>query len=93
MNLEPLEKAIAFVVPWSGEDLAGGAERLCHDYVQQLSRAGIRVEILTTCVRDFSANWNKNHHKPKTVEKSGVTIRRFPVRHDGEPVQTASFAV
>jgi glycosyltransferase involved in cell wall biosynthesis len=81
MNLEPLEKPIAFVVPWYGEDLAGGAERLCHDYVQQISQAGIRVEILTTCVRDFSANWNKNHYKPKTVEKGGVTVRRFPVRH------------
>jgi len=75
-----LNKPIAFVVPWYGEDIAGGAERLCREYVHHLSQAGIAVEVLTTCVRDFSSNWNKNHYRPKVVEKAGMKIHRLPVR-------------
>jgi len=80
MEPEPLDKPIAFVVPWYGDDIAGGAERLCREYVHQLSRTGLAVEVLTTCVRDFAGNWNKNHYPAKAVEKQGIKLRRFPAR-------------
>ncbi len=80
MDIERLDKPIAFVTPWYGEDIPGGAERLCREYVRRLAAAGQPVAVLTTCVRDFASNWNKNHYPAKVVEKQGVRIHRFPVR-------------
>lgn len=80
MAIEPLDKPVAFVVPWYGEDIAGGAERLCREYVHHLNQAGLAAEVLTTCVRDFQSHWGKNHYPAKTVEKQGVKIHRFAAR-------------
>jgi glycosyltransferase involved in cell wall biosynthesis len=80
MEIKPLDKPIAFVVPWYGDDIPGGAERLCREYVHRLNQAGVAVEVLTTCVYDFAGNWNKNHYPAKTIEKHGIKIHRFAVR-------------
>jgi len=80
MAPKSLDKPLGFVVPWYGDNIPGGAERLCREYVRHLADAGLEVEVLTTCAREFQSNWNKNHYRPKTVEKHGVKIRRFPVR-------------
>ncbi|MBM3333129.1 hexosyltransferase, partial [Candidatus Sumerlaeota bacterium] len=80
MEIPRLDKPIAFVVPWYGDDIAGGAERLCREYVRRLALAGVAVEVLTTCARDFASNWNKDYHRQQTVRLGDVMLRRFPVR-------------
>jgi len=80
MAVEPLDKPIAFVVPWYGDDIPGGAEQLCRSYVRHLRDAGVAVGVITTCVKEFNSNWNKNRYPARTVEKHGIKIRRFPVR-------------
>jgi glycosyltransferase involved in cell wall biosynthesis len=46
---------------------------------RELSRRGVRVEILTTCARSFLHRWDENHHPPGVSEREGLTVRRFPV--------------
>ena len=52
-------KKIGFVVPWYGEKISGGAESETRDLVKNLHAKGIEVEILTTCVKQFTSDWNK----------------------------------
>jgi len=52
-NNTPSAKKIAFVIPWYGPDIPGGAERACKNLAENLSLRGVDVEILTTCARDF----------------------------------------
>lgn len=54
---------IAFVIPWYGENIPGGAETECRTTAENLQKAGIEVEILTTCVKEFLSDWNANYHK------------------------------
>ena len=73
-------KTIAFVTPWFGEKIGGGAEMELRGLVTHLHEAGHAVEILTTCVESFNSDWNKNYHRPGMFTECGVTVRRFPVR-------------
>lgn len=70
---------IAFVIPWYG-DISGGAESECKNTAENLSRNGVEVEILTTCVKEFSSNWNFNYHKEGVSQLNGVVVRRFKIR-------------
>ncbi|WP_292388500.1 glycosyltransferase family 4 protein [Methanosarcina sp. UBA5] len=70
---------IAFVVPWYGE-IPGGAESECKNTAENLSRNGIEVEILTTCVKEFNSDWNSNYYEEGVSQLKNVTIRRFKVR-------------
>ena len=70
---------LAFVTPWYGPDIPGGAESEARRTVQHLQQAGYEVEVLTTCIRDFFADWGKNHYKPGIENINGVLVRRFPV--------------
>ena len=70
----------AFVIPWYGVDIPGGAEAEARRTAEHLQRAGVPVEVLTTCVREFRADWGVNYHQPGTYEENGVMVRRFPVR-------------
>jgi len=70
---------VAFVIPWYG-DIPGGAESECKTTAENLSRNGIEVEILTTCVKEFKSEWNSNYHKEGISQLNGVVIRRFKVR-------------
>ena len=45
-----------------------------------LHESGVEVEILTTCVKEFSADWNRNHFKKGIEKVHGFTLRRFKVR-------------
>ena len=47
-------KTIAFVIPWFGFDIPGGAEMELKGLVSHLHDAGVKVEILTTCVKAVS---------------------------------------
>jgi glycosyltransferase involved in cell wall biosynthesis len=74
---------ITFVTPWYG-DFAGGAEVAARTLAEQLSKRGFYVQVLTTCCRSPFDNWWHNT-LPSTVEKlNGVTVRRFPVKRQGE---------
>ena len=73
-------KKIAFVVPWYGDKIPGGAETETRNIVKNLTKKGIEIEILTTCVEKFSSDWNKNHYKEGNYEESGIKIKRFKVR-------------
>ncbi len=73
-------KKLAFVAPWYGEYITGGAEMELRDLVHHLRDAGMELEVLTTCVKDFTASWNINYHPEGVQTEKGITIRRFPVR-------------
>ncbi|MDJ0753724.1 MAG: glycosyltransferase family 4 protein [Ardenticatenaceae bacterium] len=69
---------LAFVTPWYGE-IPGGAETETRRTAEHLAAAGFKVEVLTTCIRDFHSNWDENHHRPGEVLINGVRVRRFAV--------------
>ena len=48
-------KKIGFVIPWHGSKIPGGAEMALRDVSKHLSMAGADVEILSTCVKEFTA--------------------------------------
>ena len=79
MNMNVAYK-IAFVTPWFGEQITGGAEMEARDLAHHLADAGMNVEILTTCVKAFTSDWNINYHNAGCFLESGLTVRRFPVR-------------
>lgn len=70
---------IAFVTPWFGEKIPGGAEAELRALIEHL-KDYFEIEVLTTCVKDFLHDWNKNHWKQKSYKECGVTVRRFKVR-------------
>lgn len=70
---------VAFVTPWYGRDLPGGAETEVRLTAEHLAEAGLTVEVLTTCIKDLYADWGRNHHRPGAEEINGVVVRRFPV--------------
>ena len=43
-------KTLAFVTPWFGEKIPGGAEMELRGLTSHLHEAGVSLEILTTCV-------------------------------------------
>ncbi len=71
---------IGFVIPWYGENIPGGAEMELREVATHLQRAGVEVEILTTCVKEFSADWNENYYAAGTAMVDDIVVRRFPVR-------------
>ena len=71
---------IGFVTPWFGEHITGGAEAEARELAHHLADAGMEVEILTTCVQAFTADWNINYYNAGCFRECGLTVRRFPVR-------------
>ncbi len=70
---------IAFITPWYGLNVPGGAEQATRGLVEHLNQASFHVEVWTTCIKDFYADWSRNHHKPGVSQVNGITVRRFPV--------------
>ena len=73
-------KPIAFVIPWYGDDIRGGAEAECNHLAHCFQDMGAAVEVLTTCVREASDDRGKNTRKPGVSVESGIKVRRFKVR-------------
>lgn len=71
---------IAFVTPWYGANIPGGAESETRHTAEHLASAGMPVEILTTTIQDFFSDWSKNHYKKGQEQINGVLVRRFPVQ-------------
>ncbi len=78
MNTPPLR--VAFVTPWFGEGIPGGMETAAYQTVLHLHQAGAPVEVLTTTIRDFYADWGRDSHRPGVDKVQGVPVRRFPVQ-------------
>lgn len=72
--------SIAFVPPWYGPSIPGGAEAELRRLAHHLRQSGLPVEVVTTCVKDFHADWSQNHHRPGMTVENGVPVHRFPVR-------------
>ena len=78
---EKAMKKIGFVIPWYADNIPGGAEMELREVTLHLHNAGINVEILTTCVKEFGADWSVDYYpegEDKTV--NGIPVRRFKVR-------------
>jgi glycosyltransferase involved in cell wall biosynthesis len=71
---------IAFIIPWYGENIPGGAESACRTTAENLQKAGIEVEILTTCVKEFLSDWNTDYYKDGNYLVNNIPVRRFSVR-------------
>jgi glycosyltransferase involved in cell wall biosynthesis len=74
-----LPETLAFVIPWYGRDIAGGAEAECRATARALAARGVPVEVLTTCARDHASGWG-DHHPEGLTEEEGLPVRRFKVR-------------
>lgn len=73
-------KKIGFVIPWYAEDIPGGAEMETREVTKHLKAAGIDVEILTTCVKEFNSDWNKNFYRVGDEIIHNVLVKRFRVK-------------
>lgn len=71
---------IGFVTPWYGENISGGAEMEVRQLAHHMVDVGVSIEILTTCVRSFRDDWNKNYYRRGLTVEAGIPVRRFPVR-------------
>ncbi len=71
---------VAFVIPFYGADIGGGAETLCRRLAENLTARGADVEVLTTTLRDLATDWSLDFHEPGSYKINGVTVRRFAVR-------------
>lgn len=78
-NERARQPKLAFVTPWYGPDIPGGAEALARATVQRLQQAGFPVEVLTTTIEQLHADWDKNTHRPGLSRVNGVPVRRFAV--------------
>ncbi len=74
-----MPETLAFVTPWYGRGIAGGAEAECRATARALAGRGVPVEILTTCARDHASEWS-DHHPEGVTEEDGLPVRRFKVR-------------
>ena len=73
-------KKIGFVIPWYGDKIPGGAEAELRGIAKHLQASGVELEILTTCVKEFSSDWSVNFHKEGPSEEGGLKVIRFPAR-------------
>ena len=65
-------KKIGFVIPWYSERIPGGAEMELRGLTTHLHESGVELEILTTCVKEFSADWNVNFFREGVEKVSSV---------------------
>jgi glycosyltransferase involved in cell wall biosynthesis len=70
---------LAFVIPWLGPALKGGAEQQAWQLATRLASRGHTVDGLTTCCQSFLDDWATNHLPEGKEEIQGVAIRRFLV--------------
>ena len=72
-------KPVAFVIPWFGEHLKGGAEQQAWQVANRLLQKGYKVEVLTTCCSSFLEDWSTNHLPSGVEDLNGLLVRRFKV--------------
>ncbi len=74
---------LAVVVQRYGTEINGGAELHARYVAERLSRHA-EVEVVTTCARDY-VTW-RNEWPAGLEQVNGVRVRRFPVRHERNPL-------
>ncbi len=74
---------LAVVVQRYGQAINGGAELHARYIAERLARHA-DVEVLTTCATDY-VTW-RNELAPGLERVNGVTVRRFRVKHERNPV-------
>jgi glycosyltransferase involved in cell wall biosynthesis len=74
---------IAVVVQRYGADINGGAELHARYIAERLARH-VDVEVLTSCAKDY-VSW-RNELPPGTETVNGLTVRRFPVTRERDPI-------
>jgi glycosyltransferase involved in cell wall biosynthesis len=74
---------LAIVVQRYGADISGGAELHARQVAEHLARHA-DVTVLTTCARDY-ITW-RNEFPPGRDQVNGVTIERFPVARERDPL-------
>jgi glycosyltransferase involved in cell wall biosynthesis len=68
---------IAFVIPWFGPDLKGGAEQQAWQLATRLAGRGHAVEALTTRCRSFLDDWSIDELPAGAERVQEVVVRRF----------------
>ena len=69
---------LGVVAPWYGPGVPGGAERVIRETSERLAGAGVHVEVFTTQLRDYFADWSRNQ-RPAEELVAGIPVHRFPV--------------
>jgi glycosyltransferase involved in cell wall biosynthesis len=75
-QLSASKPRVAFVVQRAGREVIGGAEALCLQIAQQMSKHW-ETDVLTTCALDYMT-W-RNHYPEGAEQIDGTCVRRFPV--------------
>jgi glycosyltransferase involved in cell wall biosynthesis len=75
---------LAVVVQRYGAEINGGAELHARYVAEHLARHA-ETEVLTTCARDY-VTW-RNELPAGTDVVNGLTVRRFPVRRERDPLE------
>ncbi len=71
------EKRLAFVVPWYGVEVVGGAETMVRRIAQGLAARGMEVEVLTTRSADSGSLDDLSFYPRGNSVANGVKVRRF----------------
>lgn len=85
-------KKIGFVIPWYGPDIPGGAEAALRGLAEHMVNAGVDVEVLTTRVKEFGADWSQNYYPAGRNMVNNVPVVRFDVKaRDSEGFNRINF--
>jgi glycosyltransferase involved in cell wall biosynthesis len=76
MRNNSVPNQLAFVIKRYDSDLVGGAETLVRQLSRRLVDLGYRIEILTTCIRDYH-DWH-DLYPPGLSRVEEIPVRRFP---------------
>jgi glycosyltransferase involved in cell wall biosynthesis len=70
---------IVFVSAWFGTDIGGGAEAALLAMARDVVRLHpeIKVEVATTTLKEFAADWNLAAHPEGETNCDGMTVHRF----------------
>ncbi|MCR5719849.1 MAG: glycosyltransferase family 4 protein [Lachnospiraceae bacterium] len=70
-------KPVCFVIPWYGEYATGGAESAVRGLCEDMARKGVKVTVLTTCVKNFKSPWDEQFYPEGQSFLNGVCVERF----------------
>ena len=81
---------VAIVVQRYGADINGGAEQHAR-YIAEHLADHVEVEVITTCAHRDYISW-KNEFSPGTDTVHGLTVHRFPVARERDPLEFAKWS-
>jgi glycosyltransferase involved in cell wall biosynthesis len=73
---------IALIIPWYGIETAGGAEVHARRLAESLYQAGVEIEVLTSCGKDYFSPQLGDFYPEGPCQVNGVPVRRFRVRRE-----------